>query len=424
MQNHRILCAGISILLCCLLLAGTALPASAEMMPPYLQSEAAILMDAETGQILFEKNSRERMYPASITKIMTGMLALTYLTPDQTITISQQAYDAVPRTSSHIGLQPGEELTVEQAMYALAMQSANDAANGLAEAVSGSQEEFARLMTETAHALGAVDTQFTNANGLPDDGHYTTARDMALITAEALKTPGFCQYFSTINYHMLPTNLYPDIRSFVNPNQILAGQYSYGGVLMSKTGWTSSAWGTLVTAVKQRDTTLIAVTLKSQYLEDKYQDTCALFDYGFTHFSKVALTGEELAAGVAAEGFVPAEGQEFSCLLPEGTKPSDLRFSLAEGTDLSSVHGQTEVSVTAAAGDTALPEMRLLLRRSEEGAPLTAAAAAPVSGESEPVEPEAAGIPWLPVVIAAVIVSLTICGFLILRKRALAVPAQ
>ena len=424
MQNHRILCAGISILLCCLLLAGTALPASAEMMPPYLQSEAAILMDAETGQILFEKNSRERMYPASITKIMTGMLALTYLTPDQTITISQQAYDAVPRTSSHIGLQPGEEVTVEQAMYALAMQSANDAANGLAEAVSGSQEEFARLMTETAHALGAADTQFTNANGLPDDGHYTTARDMALITAEALKTPGFCQYFSTINYHMLPTNLYPDIRSFVNPNQILAGQYSYGGVLMSKTGWTSSAWGTLVTAVKQRDTTLIAVTLKSQYLEAKYQDTCALFDYGFTHFSKVALTGEELAAGVAAEGFVPVEGQEFSCLLPEGPKPSDLRFSLAEGTDLSSVHGQTEVSVTAAAGDTALPEMRLLLRRSEEGAPLTAAAAAPVSGESEPVEPEAAGIPWLPVVIAAVIVSLTICGFLILRKRALAVPAQ
>ena len=422
MQNHRILCAGISILLCCLLLAGTALPASAEMMPPYLQSEAAILMDAETGQILFEKNSRERMYPASITKIMTGMLALTYLTPDQTITISQQAYDAVPRTSSHIGLQPGEELTVEQAMYALAMQSANDAANGLAEAVSGSQEEFARLMTETAHALGAADTQFTNANGLPDDGHYTTARDMALITAEALKTPGFCQYFSTINYHMLPTNLYPDIRSFVNPNQILAGQYSYGGVLMSKTGWTSSAWGTLVTAVKQRDTTLIAVTLKSQYLEAKYQDTCALFDYGFTHFSKVALTGEELAAGVDAKGFVPVEGQEFSCLLPEGTEPSDLRFSLAEGTDLSSVHGQTEVSVTAAAGDTALPEMRLLLRRSEEGAPLTAAA--PVSGESEPVEPKAAGIPWLPVVIAAVIVSLAICGFLILRKRALAVPAQ
>lgn len=422
MQNHRILCAGISILLCCLLLAGTALPASAEMMPPYLQSEAAILMDAETGQILFEKNSRERMYPASITKIMTGMLALTYLTPDQTITISQQAYDAVPRTSSHIGLQPGEEVTVEQAMYALAMQSANDAANGLAEAVSGSQEEFARLMTETAHALGAADTQFTNANGLPDDGHYTTARDMALITAEALKTPGFCQYFSTINYHMLPTNLYPDIRSFVNPNQILAGQYSYGGVLMSKTGWTSSAWGTLVTAVKQRDTTLIAVTLKSQYLEAKYQDTCALFDYGFTHFSKVALTGEELAAGVDAKGFVPVEGQEFSCLLPEGTEPSDLRFSLAEGTDLSSVHGQTEVSVTAAAGDTALPEMRLLLRRSEEGAPLTAAA--PVSGESEPVEPKAAGIPWLPVVIAAVIVSLAICGFLILRKRALAVPAQ
>lgn len=422
MQNHRILCAGISILLCCLLLAGTALPASAEMMPPYLQSEAAILMDAETGQILFEKNSRERMYPASITKIMTGMLALTYLTPDQTITISQQAYDAVPRTSSHIGLQPGEELTVEQAMYALAMQSANDAANGLAEAVSGSQEEFARLMTETAHALGAVDTQFTNANGLPDDGHYTTARDMALITAEALKTPGFCQYFSTINYHMLPTNLYPDIRSFVNPNQILAGQYSYGGVLMSKTGWTSSAWGTLVTAVKQRDTTLIAVTLKSQYLEAKYQDTCALFDYGFTNFSRVTLTGADLAAGLPTEDLVPVEGQEFSCLLPEGTEPSDLRFSLAEGTDLSSVHGQTEVSVTAAAGDTALPAMRLLLRRSEEGAPLTAAA--PVSGESEPVEPEAAGIPWLPVVIAAVIVSLAICGFLILRKRALAVPAQ
>ena len=221
---------------------------------------------------------------------------------------------------------------------------------------------------------------------------------------------------------MLPTNQYPDIRSFVTPNQILAGQYAYGGVQMSKTGWTSSAWGTLVTAAKQKGTTLIAVTLKSQYLEAKYQDTCALFDYGFTNFSRVTLTGADLAAGLPTEDLVPVEGQEFSCLLPEGTGPSDLRFSLAEGTDLSSVHGQTEVSVTAAAGDTALPEMRLLLRRLEEGAPLTAAA--PVSGESKPVEPEAAGIPWLPVVIAVVIVSLAICGFLILRKRALAVPAQ
>ena len=148
-----------------------------------LASEAAILMDAETGQILYAKNVKERLYPASITKVMTGLLALEALDAGQRLAVSQEAVNQVPRTSSHISLQPGEELTVADAVYALAISSANDAANVLAEGVSGSIEAFAQRMNERAAELGALDTHFVNPNGLPNSEHYTTAYDMALITA-------------------------------------------------------------------------------------------------------------------------------------------------------------------------------------------------------------------------------------------------
>ena len=156
----------ISAVLCCLLVLGAAIPARAEG-ELQLASQAAVLMDADTGTVLYEKNMHEPLYPASITKLMTALLALQHLEPEQVLTVSQTAVNAVPRTSSHISLVAGEKLTVEEAMYAIGMESANDAANVLAEAVAGSLEAFAAQMTETAQKLGALNTHFTNANGLP-----------------------------------------------------------------------------------------------------------------------------------------------------------------------------------------------------------------------------------------------------------------
>ena len=267
----------------CVLLVLTSVPTKAEETLQ-LASQAAVLIDADTGVVLYEKNMNEQLYPASITKLMTALLAMEALEPEQVLTVSQTAVNAVPRTSSHIGLLAGERLTVDQALYAIGMESANDAANVLAEAVSGSLEAFAEKMNEKARELGALNTHFTNANGLPDSGHVTTAYDMALITAAALKQEGLATYFSTVNYTLSATNL-SSARSFANKDRLLpGGQYYYDGVLLAKTGWTSSAQGTFAAAVRKGQTTLVAITLKSPLLEDKYKDTHKLLDYGFSHY--------------------------------------------------------------------------------------------------------------------------------------------
>ena len=288
----------LTLFLAAMLLCG-ALPASAEE-ELNLASQAAVLLDAETGAVLYQKNMHQVLYPASITKIMTALLAVQNLQPETVLTVSQTAVNAVPRTSSHISLKAGERLTVEQALYAIGMESANDAANVLAEAVSGSLEGFAQLMTETAAQLGAKNTHFANANGLPDSSHTTTAYDMALITAAAWKQEGLKKYFSTVTYTLPATNL-SAARSFNNKDRLLpGGQYYYDGVEMAKTGWTSSAQGTFAAVVQKGDVTLVAVTLKSPLLEDKYRDTHQLMDYGFSHYSRVTVTGERVKVAVYA----------------------------------------------------------------------------------------------------------------------------
>lgn len=347
-------------LLCFLLLP---FPVRAEE-PLQLASQAAVLMDGNTLTVLYEKNMNEPLYPASITKLMTALLAMEVLEPEQVLTVSQSAVNAVPRTSSHISLLPGEHLTVEDALYAIGMESANDAANVLAEAVAGSLEAFAALMTRRAQELGAMNTHFANANGLPDSSHVTTAYDMALITAAALRQEGLSTYFSTVNYTFPATNL-SAARSFVNKDRLLpGGQYHYQGVLLAKTGWTSSAQGTFAAAVKQGNTTLIAVTLKSPMLEDKYQDTHKLLDYGFTHYSAVEVSGEQITARLDLGEFTPVGGQHFSYLLPTGTLFTDIQYYLEEDVDFRSEKQLSlTVPVHAVIEGSQLPTVQVALER-------------------------------------------------------------
>lgn len=162
-----------------------------ESEEPNVSSEAAVLMDAGTGQILYQKNMDQKEYPASTTKIMTVLLALENGEFDDVLTMSHDAVFSILRGSSHIALTTDEQITLEQAVYAALLASANDAANGIAEYVSGSMEAFAEKMTERAHELGAINTHFVNAHGLDDENHYTTAHDLALIMQEAIKHEEF-----------------------------------------------------------------------------------------------------------------------------------------------------------------------------------------------------------------------------------------
>lgn len=354
----RLVCLG----LCGLVLLG-AVRVEAVEEPLVLASQAAVLLDADTGTVLYEKNMHQALYPASITKLMTALLAVRQLEPEQVLTVSQAAVNAVPRSSSHISLLPGEQLTAEQALYAIGMESANDAANVLAEAVAGSMEAFAAQMNETARALGATETHFSNANGLPDSTHTTTAYDMALITAAAWKQEGLARYFNTVSYTLPATNL-SAARSFQNKDRLLAGgQYYYDGVQMAKTGWTSSAQGTFAAVVQRNGVTLVAVTLKSPLLEDKYKDTHKLLDYGFSRYSRVTVSGEQLAAGQALGDFTPVAGQTFSYLIPSEMSAQDIRYTveLPESTGKRTL--RLTATVTATLQELRLPDVQLTLER-------------------------------------------------------------
>ena len=249
-----------------------------------LDGESAVLIDADSGAVLYEKNADDRHYPASITKIMTVYLALSQGNPDQMLTATDTAIDNIDRKSSHIWLDYGEELSLKDACYAAIMASANDASNVLAEAIGGSQEEFAGLMNEAAAAAGAKNTHFANAHGLPDEDHYTTAYDMAMITRMAMKNAAFAEVFGTVKYEMQPTNKQKDVRYFASGNDMLKkGEFFYEYATGGKIGWTEDAGYTIVTTASKDGVNLIAVVLKNSSKNARYTDTRTLFDLSLIH---------------------------------------------------------------------------------------------------------------------------------------------
>lgn len=266
-----------------------------------LTAESAILMDATTGKILYEKNSRTKQYPASITKLMTILLALEHGSLEDEITFSHDAVFSIEPGSAHIAIQEGEILTLEQVLYGIILRSANECANAAAEYVDGSMEKFAEHMTARAKELGCENTNFVNANGLFDENHYTTAYDMALIAQELLKNETYRSIMSNTYYVIPPTNKQPEERplhgqhQMLNPNSLYYYEYAEGG----KTGYTVEAQNTLVTYAKQGDTELIAVVLKCNGAQH-YVDTKTLFDYGFANYQTVkAFSAADLTQNVA-----------------------------------------------------------------------------------------------------------------------------
>jgi len=276
----------ISIFIALIITLLSAIPAwaGAISLPPALESEAAVLLDAKTGQVLFEKNMDEQLCPASITKIMTVLLGLEYGNLNDVVTMSHQAVYSIERGSAHIALDEGEQITMEQALMAAMLPSANDASNGIAEQISGNIPEFAKLMNKRAADAGALHTHFANANGLHCDEHLTTAYDMAMITKEALMNEQFRRIFGTVQYEIPLTNKKTEPRYFWTEHKMMKpGKYQYDGVIGGKTGYTKEAECTLVTAARKGDRELIVVVLKSS-TSGVYNDTKMLLDYGFDEF--------------------------------------------------------------------------------------------------------------------------------------------
>lgn len=260
-----------------------------------INSKSAIAIDADTLNILYDKNIDSKVYPASITKIMTAILSLENLDLNMNVTVSKTAIN-IPWDSSSIYLKQGEILTVEELLYGLLLNSGNDAANVLAEAVSGTLEDFAKLMNNKAKELGCTGTNFVNAHGYSHDDHYTTALDIVKIFDYCTKNEMFMKIISTKKYVINETNKTNSKRYLANTNRLILTkeesvnskyyEYAIGG----KTGYTNDAGRTLVTIGQKDGKKVIIAVFKAGKVngEDaRYPDAINLFEYSFNNYNKV-----------------------------------------------------------------------------------------------------------------------------------------
>lgn len=265
----------------------------AEEKLPAVDSPSMIVLDSGTGQILYEKDIHKKLYPASITKVMTALIALERCDLNEKVTASRRAVFSIEPGSSTASFQEGEVLTVEQLLYALMLNSANEAANILAEYIGGSIENFSDIMNKRAMELGTVNTHFVNPNGLHNDNHYTTVYDMSLISKQAMSMPAFKKIVSTKKYNMPPTNKYDKTdKIFWNTNKLIhpSAKNYYEYAIGGKTGYTTKAGHSLVASAMKSNLNLIAVSMNSQTGPKgiaTYVDSIKLFEYFFENYEVV-----------------------------------------------------------------------------------------------------------------------------------------
>jgi len=293
-------------MLCAVLMAGlvSRTPACA------LSAQSAILVDGDSGRVLFEQNADEPRLIASITKIMTALTALENCPTDRVYTV--QASDMAEGSSMY--LQAGEQLTLEELLYGLMLSSGNDAALAVAHCVSGSVDRFVSLMNQKAKELGMDHTSFANPNGLDDENHYSTARDMAALACAAMRNETFCRIVSTRSITI-------GTRTLTNHNKLLGW---YDGCVGIKTGFTKAAGRTLVSAARREGQLLIAVTLHDG---NDWQDHQDLLNYGYASYPRTSVLEKGAAAGsVRVKGSfqltAPVEiGESFYYPLASGESP-------------------------------------------------------------------------------------------------------
>lgn len=333
MQKRKRMKTGMLLVLCVSLLLGsqTVLGASISTnaisgwpQGPEIVDETGVLMDADTDTVLYDKGMNQRMYPASITKVMTALVVLENC-PDlqATVTFTDTGVQEVRPDSANIQAQLGEELTVEQCLYAVLLSSANEVSSQLAEYVGGTKEHFVEMMNEKAQELRCKDTHFTNPNGLHDENHYTTAYDMALIMKAAIQNETFCAIDSTQSYTIPPTNKTSSARNLSNHHaMMMEGNPSYyEGTIAGKTGNTAAAKDTLVTAARREKRTLICVVMRSDNGQ-VVADTINLMNYGFDQFQNLKVSDPDLtqSGGYAT---VPKTVTKNQIEISETEDPSD-----------------------------------------------------------------------------------------------------
>ena len=385
MKNRRFLSLFFSLVLI-FTLGTSALASDGDTGDWEVAAKAALLIDPDTEEILYARNIHERLYPASLTKVMTALLVLEAvdsgrIAMDTVLTASQTAIDNLPPDGSNAGIKVGEEMTVEQLLYCILVVSANEACDILAEGVSGSIDAFVDAMNAKAQAIGCEDTHFANTSGLQDGNHYTTAWDLYRITREAMKHEMFMPLCNTKVIEIPATNL-SGPRTYYTTNYLLspmrATDYVYQGAEGIKTGSTSDAGYCLISTATRSGRSLLSVVLGAEAvtLEDgdrqvqSFSETIKLFDWGFDEFSRQVILGtdeliDEVPVALSQEqnAVKVHPAQEIERLIPNDMDiAADIRreVTLVEGVDAPVTKGQVLGEITLRCGDTVYGTVELL----------------------------------------------------------------
>ena len=350
-------------------------------------AKAALLADPDTGEILYARNIHDKLYPASLTKVMTALLVIEAvdegrIAMDTVLTASESAIANLPDDGSNAGIKVGEELTVEQLLHCILVVSANEACDILAEGISGSVDAFVALMNKRAAELGCENTHFMNTNGLQSVEHYTTAWDMYLITREARTHDVFLRICNTKFYEVPPTNVNPSPRKYYTTNYLIStarnADYLYKGANGVKTGSTSDAGYCLIATADRGERSLLSVVLGAERVtrEDgtrdtqSFSETIRLFDYGFDSFQRAVILDtleliDEVSVTLSQEQNTvkvhPTESIE--CLIPSDITPEDITRTVtfhAESVEAPVQKGQVLGTVTLSYGDTVYATVDLL----------------------------------------------------------------
>ncbi len=279
-------------------------------VPPTVSAQQFVLMDAKTGQILLEKNMHQIVHPASTTKIVTNALAaLSGILPAETTTVSRDAIDDGQKgASSHIAIDYGETLSLKDLMYGSLLHSGNDASNAIAEMVAGKQFSadqsptfaekiamFTSMMNEFAESAGALNTNFTNAHGMYEENHITTAYDMALILRSVMEVNGIREIMSTVSYTIPATNKKEARKYITNGNNLLkTGEFNYPFCIGGKTGYTEYSGYGFVAMAEKNGRQLIVAVYNCKDGDARFADAINLFNYGFNYFKEVTIGVEKL----------------------------------------------------------------------------------------------------------------------------------
>lgn len=307
---------------------------------PHIYSESGIVMDIDSGAILYAKNIDDKHYPASITKVMTALVALQNYEMDEIVKFTWDDIGFLEYGDAHIGIKEDEELSMENCMYGMLLASANEVSHAIGAHMEGGYEAFLAKMNETAKEIGCTNSNWMNTHGLHDPEHYTSARDMALIGAAAFQYEKFREITGTYQYVIPETAVTSEVR-YVHQNHKMLREWDdryYEYCVGGKTGYTDQALSTLITFASKGDMNLVAVVMRTHGGgNNTYVDTRAMLDYAFENFTKTSVTQDMLSN----EKLASIEGDSY-VVLPANVTMDQLEAVFTEPTAFGDKTGTVE----------------------------------------------------------------------------------